>query len=244
MSKYQAIFFDAGYTLLYLYPSSGEVVAGVCRELGLDLDPVQANEVLRRHYRGAREEVYLQGNFSTSPERTRDFWYGVYQGALEELGLKDGFHHYCEAILAELQQSKHYRLFPDVYPTLSWLKARGYALGIISNFDPSLVDLLQDLSISGYFDHHFISSLVGVEKPDRRIFEIAIEAVGLPPGALVMVGDDLVADVCGAQAVGMGGILLDRRDRYPKQGGQADGYIRIKDLWELKPLLDSEEVKD
>lgn len=237
MKRYQAIFFDAGYTLLYVHPSSGEVVAGICRGLGLDLDPVRINEVLREAYRAAREETYRQGDFSTSPEKTRAFWFGIHRRALMELGVRSELNLCCEVILAELQQSKYYRLFPDVLPTLHWLKHEGYGLGVISNFDPSLVDLLKDLGVACYFNHFFISSLVGVEKPDPKIFEVAIKKVGLSPKKLLMVGDDLLADVQAAQAVGMRGVLLDRRNRYEEAGGGIDRCPRIKNLLGLKSLL-------
>lgn len=240
MKRYQVIFFDAGYTLLYIHPSTGEVVAEICQSLGLSLDPVGVNKALRGVYRKAAGKVLQRGDHSTSPEKTKTFWFGVYERALMELGIRGNLTLCCEVLLTELQKSKYYRLFPDVIPTLRSLKEEGYGLGVISNFDPSLTVLLDDLGAADYLDHMFISSLVGFEKPDRRIFEVAIEATDLSPEVLVMVGDDPVMDVQPAQTVGMKGILLDRRNRYRKMGvfDQENGYSRIMDLLELRLLLE------
>lgn len=79
---------------------------------------------------------------------------------------------------------------------------------------PELDGLLHDLGLDGYFTAVVNSSLVGWEKPHRRIFEVALERAGRPE-RVWMVGDNPVADVAGARAVGIPGILV--------RAGQGDG---------------------
>jgi putative hydrolase of the HAD superfamily len=73
-----------------------------------------------------------------------------------------------------------------------------------------------------------ISGEVGAEKPDRRIFEMALRAVGAEPGATVFVGDDPVRDVGGAAAAGMRTCWLGR-GTYPADARMPDWRIRSLD---------------
>jgi ribonucleotide monophosphatase NagD (HAD superfamily) len=50
---------------------------------------------------------------------------------------------------------------------------------------------------------------IGVGKPERAFFELALRALGLPPGAVAMVGDDPELDIGGAQAAGLRAILVE-----------------------------------
>lgn len=80
-----------------------------------------------------------------------------------------------------------------------------YRTQVLSNADSTLPDRLRDLGIHDLFDDIVVSSHVGVAKPDRRIYTIAAERLGLPPEACVFI-DDNQRNVTAAEAAGMAGI--------------------------------------
>ncbi len=97
-------------------------------------------------------------------------------------------------------------LFPDVLDTLRWLKGRGFRLGSVSNRGyggPRFRQEMQELGLSELFEVVALSCDVGYMKPHPRIFECALEAMGLRPQETAMVGDNIRADVEGPKALGL-----------------------------------------
>ena len=98
------------------------------------------------------------------------------------------------------------QLFPDVIPTLEALRQRGFRLGAVTNrgwSGPRFWQELDDLGLTPFFETVAVSCEVGYLKPHPRIFQVALEAMGLRPEETAMVGDSLRADVAGAKALGM-----------------------------------------
>jgi putative hydrolase of the HAD superfamily len=88
----------------------------------------------------------------------------------------------------------------------------GTRIGIISNWDSRLESILAGLGLSDLFEVVVISSLVGFSKPHPRIFEIALERVGLRPDEAVHVGDTFRDDVEGARSAGIEPVLVKRTE--------------------------------
>ncbi len=120
----------------------------------------------------------------------------------------------------------------DAHATLRELHARGYVLGCVSNSDGSAARLLADAGLAAHLDVVVDSGVVGVEKPDPRIFALASEALRLPPAALCYVGDLHAVDVVGARAAGLHPVLLD-----PLGVWDAPDVVRVAALGELLRLL-------
>ncbi|MCJ7702776.1 MAG: HAD family hydrolase [Anaerolineales bacterium] len=99
--------------------------------------------------------------------------------------------------------------FPWVRTALQTLKDWGYAMSVISNSDGRANQILLDLGLRAYFDQVFDSHILGVSKPDRRIFEIALAHLDLQPAQALYVGDVFYIDVWGANQAGLGCIHLD-----------------------------------
>jgi putative hydrolase of the HAD superfamily len=76
-------------------------------------------------------------------------------------------------------------------------------MAVVSNFDHRLPGILQDLGILEYFENVTIPILAGAAKPDRRIFEAALDGLGDPARRAVYVGDRAVEDVAGARQAGL-----------------------------------------
>ena len=98
-------------------------------------------------------------------------------------------------------------LHPDIGATLEALRRRGYRIGLVSNTGRTwgrfLRPIQDDMGIGRYFDVRVFSDEVGVRKPNPRIFQVALDALGVRPEETVHIGDDVVADVDGAKRLGM-----------------------------------------
>lgn len=123
------------------------------------------------------------------------------------------------AALAELnvyhQERNLWELVPDgVVPALEALAARGLRLTVVSNANGTLCAHMDRLGLSRYVHCVLDSYDFGVEKPDPRLFEIALERSGADPETTIHVGDLYQVDVVGARAAGLRGVLLDEKGLY------------------------------
>ena len=229
--RYEAVFFDAGETLVHPHPSFPDLLTHVLQDEGFDVDAGVVRErlvvVSDRFLRAARDNEL----WSTSAEKSKAFWSSIYQTFLGELGIpwSDSL---AERLYRTFTDLSNYRLFPDVMAVLERLEKEELRLGVISNFEEWLERLLEALDVTRFFEVRVISGAEGVEKPDLRIFELAMERAGVTAERSVYVGDNVVFDVEPAKEAGMLPVLLDRRGRYP----DADG-LRITSLDELPSVL-------
>jgi HAD superfamily hydrolase (TIGR01549 family) len=121
----------------------------------------------------------------------------------------------------------------DVRPALARLNALGVRLAIASNANGALHRLFDRLELTPYFDAICDSCVEGVEKPDRRFFEIVLERAGGSPESAIHVGDLYHVDVAGARNTGLRPILIDPHDIYA-------GYDveRVKTLADVVDLVE------
>lgn len=98
---------------------------------------------------------------------------------------------------------------PGLVPFLVRLRDRGLRRVVVSNANGTLHAHFDRLGLSSYFDAVFDSHVEGVEKPDPRFFEIALQRSGSEKESTVHVGDFYEIDVVGARRAGLGAILLD-----------------------------------
>lgn len=226
------VFVDLYQTLAYLHPSREHRQSQALKEFGVQVDEI----ALRRAYLAA-DRYYSEVNAETPVYRRtsteRQEIYRRYQELLLEVTGLGQIAHLAESIYRRYwQMERELRLYPDVLPTLAQLRESGYALGMITNVSADPTEDLERLGLAGRLDVVVASCVVGFEKPDPRIFRLAMEALRVEPSRAVHVGDQLLADAQGATSVGIRGILLDR---YDLQRGQHPH--RISSLTELAPLL-------
>src|SRR5581483_6342822 len=124
-------------------------------------------------------------------------------------------------------------LDPDAVPTLDALRARGLALGVVSNADGRIEADLARLGVGDRLVTVVDSHVVGGEKPDPAVFRLSLDAMGVSAAAALYVGDLYAIDVVGARRAGLEAVLLDPLDRYP---GDVD-CPRITRLGALLDLL-------
>jgi putative hydrolase of the HAD superfamily len=100
-------------------------------------------------------------------------------------------------------------LFPDAHEVLAYLKSK-YTLHLISNgFQESTEIKIAGTNIGEYFDQIIISEMVGVNKPDKAIFEHALQLAGAQKHESLMIGDSIEADIRGAMNFGMDAIYFN-----------------------------------
>jgi putative hydrolase of the HAD superfamily len=205
----RAVTFDVGGTLIYPWPSVGDVYCTVAAEYGYS--NLLAAEVDQQFAKAWKSR--------SSFDYSRSAWAGLvrqtFEGLLEQ-PVEQGF---FDALYCRFESAKVWRLYDDVWPALHNLRSQGIKLGIISNWDERLRTLLRELELEEFFDPIIISCEAGYAKPSRQIFERAIEALQLPVDSILHVGDSLEDDVRGAQRAGLSSAHL-KREGARKAAGQ------------------------
>ncbi|MBI3989199.1 MAG: HAD-IA family hydrolase [candidate division NC10 bacterium] len=227
MSSLEAVFFDAGNTLLLL--NYGVIARALAQEgvsaahealmmaegrARVRLDPLlaagQSTEgvnVLKIYARFILEELKLPWDRAAERAFERISTYN------RDVGLWNVPNPQAPAVLEEL-------------------KGEGSMLGVVSNSDGSVERLLQQAGLADFFSFILDSGDVGVEKPDPRIFRLALERAGVKPERAVHIGDFYSVDVLGAQAAGVRGILLD-----PVGAWAGIGCLKARDLADALKLI-------
>jgi len=125
-----------------------------------------------------------------------------------------------DAALAELKayhetQNLWESIADEVAPALARLRALGLKLVVVSNANGRLAFLMERLGLAPSFEVMLDSHVEGVEKPDPRLFRIALERSGGRPATTLHVGDLYHVDVVGARCAGLQAVLFDVAGLYP-----------------------------
>ncbi len=132
-----------------------------------------------------------------------------------------------EAFAVAIVARQQVTYFPYVWQVLDQLKAQGYSMGAISNGNADI----HKVGLSKHFDFQFNAHEAGVEKPDPGIFKLMLEHQQLDPEQVIHIGDNPIADVLGAQQLGMATIWVNVLPQQWSHEFQADQQINcISDL--------------
>jgi putative hydrolase of the HAD superfamily len=219
VSGIEIVFFDAGETILHPHPSFPELFARTAQAKGYDLSVEDATSVQQRlapHLVDLAEDAGVE-NPSLEAKDSLRFWSFLYRRLLSEFGIED--EELVSALYATFSDISSYVLFEDVLPALRRLDSEGYRLGLISNFEEWLEEMLVELEVGHLFEVRIVSGSEGVEKPDPRIYELALQRAGAEARSAVHVGDSPAMDVEPATTAGMRAVLLDRFGRYGDHPG-------------------------
>lgn len=226
----QTIFLDVGNTLVSI---DFELV---CRELSRHGVPCTV-DVLERAEAASRPAVSARMQDGAVAE-SRDLFRFHLASVLGRLSVNsDRIPELVDALLPVLHlpgdsMRVWSRVLPGVPDALRRLEAAELRLVVVSNSDGSVDGGLRRLGLREHFHTVIDSHVVGVAKPDRRIFQMAIEASGADPARTLHVGDVYAADVVGARAAGIHAMLLDPFDDW----GEVD-CERIADVARLADRL-------
>src|SRR5450432_380979 len=190
----RAVLFDAGFTLTF---HDGARIAAYAAKAGLAVDPAaleRAEGALRAELRET-EGVTLRTH-ADGGHRWHEHLYRRLLALAETPGA------------AELVGT-------GVREALTRLRAAGLKLAVVSNSEGTIEQMLIEIDLRDLFDTVVDSAVVGVTKPEPRIFQIALDRLGVSPAEALMVGDSPSADIGGAQNAGVRAALIDPYDFYP-----------------------------
>ena len=145
---------------------------------------------------------------------TTNQWWQAYDPVFERAFIGVGFppsqsQRMAKEVRHVYPQPERFRLFDDSIPTLEHLASMGWTHVMLSNHVPELRDIVRHLGLEPYFAQIFNSAEIGYEKPHPRAFEHVLDAFpGVSP--MWMIGDNVTADVGGAESAGIPGILVRR----------------------------------
>lgn len=140
---------------------------------------------------------------------------------------------FIEEMAASSVIKPEWKAFPETLSELKKLKNAGFQVGLISNWNDTARDVLQQTGIINLLDHVVVSSEVGIEKPDEGIFLHAFQQASVSPEDCIYVGDNYYDDVVGSRKVGMDSILINP---FGRQGIEelegVESIENIKDLFQ------------
>jgi putative hydrolase of the HAD superfamily len=202
----RAVIFDAGNTLLRM---NYRVIAEHLASRGRAASPEQVEDA------ELRARVRLDPHLAPGASTESTLTHGRYlRYLLENLAITDEAE--IEAIARwrrgyNLPVGLWNRADPEAAAAIRRVRQAGLAAGVISNSNGSVRAILEETGLAAQLDFIIDSSLVGMEKPDPRIFRLGLRAAGVAGAEAVYVGDLYSVDVLGARAAGLDGILLDPR---------------------------------
>jgi len=225
----ETVFLDAGGVLLF--PNWVRVSDALARQ-GVQV----SDTVLSRADYRARRRLDVGDTVGATTDASRAWLY--FDLVLSESGVP-----LSAATRAALEELNAYhrelnlweRIADGVVPALESLRALGVRLTVVSNANGTLCAHLDRLDLTRWFDCVLDSWDLGVEKPDPRMFEMALDRSGARRETTIHVGDLYHVDVVGARSAGLRAVLLDEADLYP----EAD-CPRIRRLAELVDLIRDE----
>lgn len=200
----KAVIFDAGNTVMFI---NYGVVAEAMQAEGCDVDETAVREAEYRA-RVSIDPMLARRNCTEKPEIFETYMRCVCEG----VGLHWGAA--AERALRRIAEyNRQHNLWnqpnPQAHAVLQTLHGHGLALGMISNSNGWVERLVTESGLRPYFQFVLDSRVIGVEKPDPRIFQIALERAGISPAEALYIGDLYSIDVVGSRAAGMRAILLD-----------------------------------
>lgn len=226
----RAVTFDVGGTLLDPHPSVGVVYAEVLSRY----HPAPAPEIIDARFHKAFADLRARLLPVVNESTQLAFWRELAHRSLTPECPENLF----ETVFAELwQEFAHARRWRPLAGATALLDGLAKheskpALAIFSNWDSRLHQVLRELGWTPHFQHVFISSEIGFEKPDPRAFCAVERALNLPPAAILHVGDAYAHDYQPARTAGWQALLVT-----PRAPAADPSVPRVARLDELLPLL-------
>jgi len=237
LNDYQAVLFDAGGTLITRHPADDEVLLQRWQSTGITANLPEVRLAVKQSELWIGEQIMRE--MVGAPRMPDDeFIRKVDQSALQavfpEADEGDITRRLdCLASLPKVKQT--WKRLPGAQEILQTLYSRGIRMGVVSNFNQTLPDLLASLGLDCFFETIVCSAMVGVEKPHPEIMFIACQQLGIQPEKALYVGDHPL-DIWCAKRAGMAVAWL----REP--GDQLPGYIGYSpdiELDDLEELIQS-----
>lgn len=220
-NSFETIFFDAGNTLVQFDFCLFE---NTLKSLGIHYDRVRFEAA---HWEAQKALGAWAKTIDSHEARCRKanrVWFekgGVPENRVEEA---------LNLLSDHPERHRFWSALPkETIPALKELKKRGYRLAVVSNAEGTIEEIMINLGLRPFFETVVDSHLVGFDKPDPKIFEIALERVKGTAAKTIHVGDLYEVDVVGARRAGITPVLFDPNGMYP----EVDDCRKISSLLDL-----------
>lgn len=204
---------DAGNTIIFL--DHGRL-QGLARALGYELELAALVEAEGVAKRAAGTPEACVPHWSAIDAPGARGWGEAIGGTFRAAGVPErALPDLLANAWASHRELNLYSLVPDdLPPALAELRKAGAKVIVVSNSEAALESLFDRLGITQHFDFIADSGKLGVEKPDPRIFQLALERCGGSAARAVHVGDTVATDVDGARRAGLHALLIDPHGHY------------------------------
>jgi len=224
----KAVLLDAMGTLLTFGDPVPRLRAALAQRLGADVGEAAARAAIRAEIAHYRAHLH-HGRDAASLAALRAACAEAMRPALGPTAADAP----VEQLTAALLDALAFSAYPDSAPALRALRAGGWALVVVSNWDASLHERLAETGLAGLVDGAVASAELGAAKPDGAIFARGLALAGARAGDAWHVGDSVEADVEGALAAGIRPVLICREGEPPA----LDGVPVIRGLDALPRLI-------
>ncbi len=209
----QVIFLDAVGTLFGVRSSVGAMYAQIAQGEGVELEGAAIDRAFYQAFTAATPLAFPQQEPEKIQELEYQWWRNLavetftLAGSIEQFPDFDKFFLTLYDYFATAQP---WVIYPEVVAALTHWRSQDIKLGIISNFDSRIYQVLNALELMDFFSSITISSEAGAAKPEPQIFTTALGKYNCPPTAAWHIGDSLREDYQGATQAGIRGILIKR----------------------------------
>jgi len=225
----QVIFLDAVGTLFGIRGTVGEIYQAFAQQAGIAVDPVVLNQAFIASFQAAPKPAFLNIDPEALGEHEFAWWRSIAAQSFEQAGVLDQFADFSSffaSLYDHFTTATPWFVYPDVIPALTYWRSQGIELGILSNFDSRLYQVIKVLDLAPFFSSVTLSTEVGAAKPNPQIFEAALAKYSVNPGRAWHIGDSLTEDYQGARAADLTGIWLKReRPLLPETASTSDPAI-------------------
>jgi putative hydrolase of the HAD superfamily len=130
-------------------------------------------------------------------------------------------------------------LYQDSKACINKFKSMGLKIGIVANQPASVVNSLKSDQIYDLIDFLGVSAIVGIEKPDKAIFELAIAKLATPANKIIHIGNRIDTDVIPAKSLGMKTVWVRRGEAnpYPTPADLKQADLTVDNLTNLPELI-------
>tara|TARA_R110001599_G_C12077683_1_gene644758 strand:- start:61 stop:741 length:681 start_codon:yes stop_codon:yes gene_type:complete len=217
------VIFDFVNTIAFLTPSKEDILVEYCK---IENNILLSKKEAQKAYLITDDLMpYSSVNIKTD-DKKRAFYEQYNKELFKSLQIfeSEKFYDFYHSV------KKEWVLDECVPDLLKFLKSKKISIGIISNFDNNLNDVLENLKIKNMFDFVAISAKIGLEKPDIKFYKYAKKVYNINISTAIYVGDSYSLDYVPSRKVGFNSYLIDRDNIILKNANKMQNLNEIKKM--------------
>jgi putative hydrolase of the HAD superfamily len=224
------VLFDATGTLIELADGVGDTYARIAARHDVLVSTDRLQTAFGKAMQNAPPCLFPGLHPSKTPAAERQWWRErvreTFEASIEAVAFPD-FEAFFREVFDFYAGAEAWRLRPGIREALEVAQATGLRMGVISNFDHRLPEVLQALDIQKFMETIVFPARCGFAKPEPEIFERALVDLGLSPTECAYVGHDPALDLGPAQAAGFQTLLVDPGHESPSLSARIEGIAKL-----------------